>query len=67
MRCPLTGKVMHASRTAAKKACKAVQRNYGQKKHPYLCDPETGCGQWHIGEMPKWMREGREKAPGGRV
>lgn len=66
MKCPATGKVMHRTRANAKKACKAVKQKRGERKQAYHCDGEQGCGEWHIGEIPKWKREGREKAPGGR-
>jgi hypothetical protein len=64
--CQATGKVMHTSRRDAKKACKA-HKQIGEKKQPYLCVVENGCGQWHIGQMPQWQREGRECAPGQRT
>ena len=44
------GKVRHASKAAAKRACIAARRRGGTWPTSYQC---KFCGGWHIGHTPR--------------
>ncbi len=50
--CEHTGKVRHVSRKAANRY---ARRNNTHGVDAYLC---TACGEWHLGHLPKMVRDG---------